>query len=59
MFNNCYRFKQVASLGNKIVDVHAGGMHSVALDSDGKVSFYKGISIQIIPITLNFMLISY
>lgn len=31
------KFKQVASLGNKIVDVHAGGMHSVALDSDGKV----------------------
>ncbi|XP_047541079.1 regulator of chromosome condensation-like [Vanessa atalanta] len=31
------KFKQVSSLGNKIVDVHAGGMHTVALDSDGKV----------------------
>ncbi|KAL4706173.1 hypothetical protein ACJJTC_015041 [Scirpophaga incertulas] len=31
------RFKLVTALGDKIVDVVAGGMHTVALDSDGKV----------------------
>ncbi|KAI5639588.1 regulator of chromosome condensation (RCC1) repeat domain-containing protein [Phthorimaea operculella] len=31
------RFKHVAGLGEKIVDVCAGGMHTVAIDSDGKV----------------------
>ncbi|CAG9573034.1 unnamed protein product [Danaus chrysippus] len=31
------KFKTVSVLGNKIVDVVAGGMHTVALDSDGKV----------------------
>ncbi|KAL0860080.1 hypothetical protein ABMA27_010395 [Loxostege sticticalis] len=31
------RFKHVSALGDKIVDVHAGGMHTIALDSDGKV----------------------
>ncbi|XP_072933986.1 regulator of chromosome condensation isoform X2 [Epargyreus clarus] len=31
------KFKHVAALGDKIVDACAGGMHTVALDSDGKV----------------------
>ncbi|CAH0718614.1 unnamed protein product, partial [Brenthis ino] len=31
------KFKPVSSLGNKIVDARAGGMHTIALDSDGKV----------------------
>ncbi|XP_060807951.1 regulator of chromosome condensation [Amyelois transitella] len=31
------KFKHVTALGNKIVDVQAGGMHTIALDSDGKV----------------------
>ncbi|CAK1595156.1 unnamed protein product, partial [Parnassius mnemosyne] len=31
------KFKHVSALGDKIVDVCAGGMHTVALDSDGKV----------------------
>ncbi|XP_026324538.1 regulator of chromosome condensation-like isoform X2 [Hyposmocoma kahamanoa] len=31
------KFKQVPGLGDKIVDVCAGGMHTVALDSDGKI----------------------
>ncbi|XP_049882185.1 regulator of chromosome condensation-like isoform X2 [Pectinophora gossypiella] len=31
------RFKHVTGLGEKIVDTCAGGMHTVALDSDGKV----------------------
>ncbi|XP_045781026.1 regulator of chromosome condensation isoform X1 [Maniola jurtina] len=31
------KFRYVAALGNKIVDAHAGGMHTIALDSDGKV----------------------
>ncbi|XP_052742751.1 regulator of chromosome condensation [Bicyclus anynana] len=30
-------FRHVAGLGNKIVDAHAGGMHTIALDCDGKV----------------------
>ncbi|KAI8433539.1 hypothetical protein MSG28_015566 [Choristoneura fumiferana] len=29
-------FKYVAGLGDKIVDVCSGGMHTIALDSDGK-----------------------
>ncbi|VVC94521.1 unnamed protein product [Leptidea sinapis] len=31
------KFKTVSALGNKIVDICAGGMHTVALDSEGKV----------------------
>ncbi|XP_047509678.1 regulator of chromosome condensation isoform X1 [Pieris napi] len=31
------KFKQVTRLGNKIVDACAGGMHTVALDFEGKV----------------------
>lgn len=31
------KFKYVTALGDKIVDVHAGGMHTIALDSTGKV----------------------
>ncbi|KAI8433555.1 hypothetical protein MSG28_015581 [Choristoneura fumiferana] len=31
------KFKYVAGLGDKIVDVCSGGMHTIALDSDGKV----------------------
>ncbi|XP_041985672.1 regulator of chromosome condensation-like isoform X2 [Aricia agestis] len=31
------KFKQVTKLPNKIVEVIAGGMHTLALDSDGKV----------------------
>ncbi|XP_026743457.1 regulator of chromosome condensation-like, partial [Trichoplusia ni] len=31
------KFKYVTALGDKIVDVHAGGMHTIALDSSGKV----------------------
>ncbi|CAH0403640.1 unnamed protein product [Chilo suppressalis] len=31
------KFKQVTALGDKIVDCYAGGMHTIALDSDGKV----------------------
>ncbi|XP_063630518.1 regulator of chromosome condensation [Cydia splendana] len=31
------KFKYVSGLGDKIVDVCAGGMHTIALDSDGKV----------------------
>ncbi|XP_038217068.1 regulator of chromosome condensation isoform X2 [Zerene cesonia] len=31
------KFKVVSALGNKIVDACAGGMHTVALDTDGKV----------------------
>ncbi|CAH2062022.1 unnamed protein product, partial [Iphiclides podalirius] len=31
------KFKYVSALGDKIVDVCAGGMHTVALDTDGKV----------------------
>lgn len=31
------KFKYVTALGDKIVDVCAGGMHTVALDSNGKV----------------------
>lgn len=31
------KFKHVTALGDKIVEVRAGGMHTVALDSDGKV----------------------
>ncbi|XP_063370605.1 regulator of chromosome condensation [Cydia amplana] len=31
------KFKYVSGLGDRIVDVCAGGMHTIALDSDGKV----------------------
>ncbi|XP_039761735.1 regulator of chromosome condensation isoform X2 [Pararge aegeria] len=31
------KFRHVAALGNKIVDAYAGGMHTIALDSDGKI----------------------
>ncbi|KAJ8707946.1 hypothetical protein PYW08_010312 [Mythimna loreyi] len=31
------KFKYVTALGDKIVDVYAGGMHTIALDSSGKV----------------------
>ncbi|XP_075987521.1 regulator of chromosome condensation 1 isoform X2 [Anticarsia gemmatalis] len=31
------KFKFVTALGDKIVDVYAGGMHTIALDSSGKV----------------------
>lgn len=31
------KFKHVAALGNRIVDARAGGMHTIALDCDGKV----------------------
>ncbi|XP_053620968.1 regulator of chromosome condensation isoform X2 [Plodia interpunctella] len=31
------KFKHVTALGDKIVEVRAGGMHTIALDSDGKV----------------------
>ncbi|PZC82935.1 hypothetical protein B5X24_HaOG209378 [Helicoverpa armigera] len=31
------KFKYVTALGDKIVDVYAGGMHTIALDSNGKV----------------------
>lgn len=31
-------------LGDKIVDLCAGGMHTVALDSDGKVIINKAIT---------------
>ncbi|XP_062531729.1 regulator of chromosome condensation isoform X2 [Bombyx mori] len=31
------KFKYVTALGDKIVDVQAGGMHTIALDSSGKI----------------------
>ncbi|XP_059047921.1 regulator of chromosome condensation-like [Achroia grisella] len=31
------KFKHVTALGDKVVEVRAGGMHTVVLDSDGKV----------------------
>ncbi|CAH0757279.1 unnamed protein product [Diatraea saccharalis] len=31
------KFKQVTALGDKVVDCCAGGMHTIALDCDGKV----------------------
>ncbi|XP_013145733.1 PREDICTED: regulator of chromosome condensation-like [Papilio polytes] len=31
------KFKYVSALGDKIVDIRAGGMHTVAIDTDGKV----------------------
>ncbi|XP_013178630.1 PREDICTED: regulator of chromosome condensation-like [Papilio xuthus] len=31
------KFKYVSALGDKIIDIRAGGMHTVAIDTDGKV----------------------
>ncbi|CAK1549363.1 unnamed protein product [Leptosia nina] len=33
----CVKFKQVTALGSKVIDACAGGMHTIALDANGKV----------------------